>query len=216
MSIRSLPRRSVTRGNIRIITSINLMCLSLTVHHFGRSRHSSKYTYSSLRLRPAAANQPGSARHFSPTQIVSSDDCRALVSDDAANQSATPQAFQLMNFVIEKRLELQRLTVTDATNLNREDRKPLLRIARRFNFHSALIVFTIPIEVCLTRNSKRDRVVPRQAIASQYSLLQATLRTVDSEGFDFTYVLDDEAQSAARVTIGRAISRRSRLPSQKP
>ena len=121
-----------------------------------------------------------------------------------------------MNFIIQKRLELGRLTVADATSLKREDRKQFLRIALRFNFHAALIVFNIPIEVCLARNSKRDRVVPKQAIASQYALLQARLRTVDSEGFDFIWVLDEEAQSAAGVTIGRAVSRRSRLPSQKP
>lgn len=120
-----------------------------------------------------------------------------------------------MNFIIQKRLELQRLTVADATSLKRQDRKQLLRIARRFNFHAALVIFNIPIEVCLARNSKRDRVVPKQAIASQYALLQDTLRTLDSEGFDFTYVLDDEAQSEASVTIGRAVSRRFRRPSQK-
>ena len=120
-----------------------------------------------------------------------------------------------MNFIIQKRLTLRRLTVADATSLKREDRKQFLRIARRFNFHAALMVFNISMEVCLARNSKRDRVVPRQAIVSQYALLQATLRTVDSGGFDFTYVLDDEAQSAGRVTIGRAVSRRSRRPSQK-
>jgi predicted kinase len=155
------------------------------------------------------------ARHFSPTQIVSSDECRALVSDDPANQRATLEAFQLMNFIIQKRLELRRLTVADATSLKHEDRKQLLRIARRYNFQAALVVFNIPIEVCLARNSKRDRMVPKQAITSQYVLLQITLRTVDSEGFDFTYVLDEEAQSASRVMISRAISRRSRRPSEK-
>jgi predicted kinase len=155
------------------------------------------------------------ARHFSPTQIVSSDECRALVSDDPANQRATAEAFHLMNFIIQKRLELRRLTVADATSLKREDRKQLLRIARRLTFHATLVVFDIPIEVCLARNSKRDRMVPKQAITLQYALLQTTLRTVDSEGFDFTYVLDEEAQSAASVTIGGAVSRRSRRPSQK-
>jgi predicted kinase len=155
------------------------------------------------------------ARHFASTQIVSSDGCRALVSDDPANQQATPQAFQLMNFIIEKRLELRRLTVADATSLKREDRMQFLRIVRRFNFHAGLVVFNIPIEVCLARNSKRDRMVPKQAITLQYALLRTTLRTVDSEGFDFTYVLDEEAESAASVTIGGAVSRRSRRPSQK-
>lgn len=154
-------------------------------------------------------------RHFAPTQIVSSDACRALVSDDPVNQGATPHAFQLLKFVIHKRLDLRRLTVADATSLKRQDRKQLLSIARRFNFLAALVVFDIPLDLCLRRNSGRDRVVPRHAIDSQYALLQATLRTVDSEGFDSVYVLDEQTQAAASVRISRAVSRRSRVPSRK-
>lgn len=151
------------------------------------------------------------ARHFSPTQIVSSDWCRAIVSDDAANQQATPQAFDLMNFIIGQRLARGRLTVADATSVTRQDRKQFLKIARRLNFHAALVVFHIPLDVCLARNSKRDRVVPRQAITSQHASLEAALSTIGSEGFDFTFVLDEEAQSASNVKI----SRRSQRPPQR-
>jgi protein phosphatase len=156
------------------------------------------------------------ARHFSPTQIVSSDQCRALVSDDPANQQATPQAFQLLNFILQKRLELRRLTVADATSLTPQDRKPFLRLARRFNFHAAVVVFDIPLEVCFARNSQRVRVVPSDAIAEQYALLKATLSTIDSEGFDVVYVLDESMQSETRVKVGRAVSRRPPGLSRQP
>lgn len=116
-----------------------------------------------------------------------------------------------MNVIIEQRLALGRLSVADATSVTRQDRKQFLKIARRFNFHAALVVFNIPLDVCLARNSKRDPVVPRQAIASQHSLLEASLSTIGSEGFDFTYVLDEAAQSGMNVKI----SRRSQPASRK-
>jgi protein phosphatase len=147
------------------------------------------------------------ARHFLPTQIVSSDNCRALVSDDPTNQAVSGHAFELMYFIIEKRLYLGRLTVADATNLKREDRKPLIRIARRYRFNSAAIVFNLPLDVCLARNKARARVVPEEALRAQYELLVRTLQTINREGFDYVYVLDESAQSNASVKIGRAINR---------
>ncbi|MFY9608858.1 MAG: AAA family ATPase [Blastocatellia bacterium] len=155
------------------------------------------------------------ARRFAPTQIVSSDWCRGIVSDDRSNQKATPQAFQLMNFIIRQRLALGRLTVADATSVKRQDRKQFLKLARAFNFHAALVVFNIPLDVCLARNSKRDRVVPRQAIALQHAMLEAALSTISSEGFDLTFVLDERTQSTATLKVSRAVSRRSRRPSRK-
>jgi protein phosphatase len=147
------------------------------------------------------------AKHFLPTQIVSSDDCRAMVSDDATNQSVSGHAFDLMYFIIEKRLKLGRLTVADATHLKREDRKPVIKIARRFGFHSAALVFNIPLEVCLARNRARTRVVPEDALRAQYELLVNTLRTIRHEGFDYVYMPDEIAQAEAPVRITRHINR---------
>lgn len=155
------------------------------------------------------------ARHFSPTQVVSSDSCRAIVSDDPANQHATPQAFDLMHFIIGQRLALGRLTVADSTSVTRQDRRQFLRIARRFSFNTALVVFDIPLGVCLARNSNRDRVVPRQALTMQHALLEESLSTLGSEGFDFTCVLDEAEQSTVKVKISRAVSRRPQPPTRK-
>ena len=118
-----------------------------------------------------------------------------MICDDPANQNVTPLAFDLMHSIIEMRLRLGRLTIADATNLKREDRRPLVRLARRAGFNSAALVFNLPLEVCLARNRRRPRVVPDDAIALQHELLLETLPTISREGIGTVWVLD-EAQRA--------------------
>lgn len=157
---------------------------------------------------PAACGKSSfAARHFLPTQVVSSDHCRALVSDDPTNQGVSGHAFELMHFIIEKRLYLSRVTVADATNLKREDRKAVTKIARWYNFSTAAIIFNIPLDVCLARNRARDRVVPEEALVAQYDLLMNTLQTINREGFNYVYVLDEQVQSNVAVKVDRLINR---------
>ena len=61
-------------------------------------------------------------KHFRPTEILSSDACRAMVGDDENDQGVTREAFDALRFVAGKRLELGRLTVVDATNVQPEAR----------------------------------------------------------------------------------------------
>jgi predicted kinase len=143
------------------------------------------------------------AKHFKPTQIVSSDHCRAMICDDPSDQRVTPLAFELMHSIIETRLRLGRLTVADATSLKREDRRPLMRLARRAGFNTAALVFDIPLAVCLARNARRRRVVPADAIAFQYDLLHKTLAAIAGEGFRHVRVLDEMAAAQANVRITR-------------
>ena len=146
-------------------------------------------------------------KHFLPTQVISSDECRALVSDDPANQSVSAHAFDLMHFILEKRLALRRLTVADATNLKREHRRTLIQIALRFHFNTVAIVFDVPVETCLSRNSGRQRKVPQDALLNQRALLEETLNTIDTEGFNKVYRLNEDTQSITAVRIGRNLSR---------
>jgi protein phosphatase len=155
------------------------------------------------------------AKHFLPTQAVSSDHCRALVSDDPANQAVSGHAFELLHFIIEKRLYLGRLSVADATNLKREDRKPLIKIARWYYYNTAAIIFNIPLEVCLARNRARDRKVPEEALMAQYELLMKTLQTINREGFNYVYVLDELTQSTVGVRVGRIVNPRAARPAPK-
>src|SRR5918993_4861387 len=72
-------------------------------------------------------------RHFKPTEIMSSDYFRGLVSDDENDQSATGDAFDVLHYVAGKRLAAGRLTVVDATNVQPESRKQLVRLAREYD-----------------------------------------------------------------------------------
>src|SRR5207248_8522905 len=76
-------------------------------------------------------------RHFKPTEVLSSDVCRGLVSDDENDQAATRDAFEVLHFIAAKRLAAGRLTLVDATNVKADARKPLIALARQ---HHALAV----------------------------------------------------------------------------
>jgi protein phosphatase len=145
------------------------------------------------------------AKHFLRTQVVSSDECRAMVSDDAANQTVSQHAFDLMHFIIEKRLRLGRLTVADATNLKREHRLALVKIAKTFHFNTAAIVFKLPIQTTLARNAARNRRVPEVALMEQYSWLARTLLTIENDGFNYVYYLDEFDQENGAVRIVRRL-----------
>ena len=88
------------------------------------------------------------ARHFRPTEVLSSDECRGLVSDDEVDQSATVDAFEVLHFIVAKRLARGRLTVIDATNVQPRARQPIVELARRFHVPPVAIVFALPEAVC--------------------------------------------------------------------
>src|SRR5450759_5899526 len=79
-------------------------------------------------------------RHFKPTEVLSSDYCRGLVSDDENDQAATKDAFELLHFIARKRLAAGKLKAVDATNVQPESRKPLVEVAREFHCLQVAIV----------------------------------------------------------------------------
>jgi protein phosphatase len=52
--------------------------------------------------------------HFRPTEVLSSDTCRAFVSDDENNQAATADTFEVLQFIAAKRLARGLLSVMSA------------------------------------------------------------------------------------------------------
>lgn len=138
------------------------------------------------------------ARHFLPTEVVSSDRCRALVADDETDQSATPDAFELVHAIAAKRLARRRLAVVDATSVRQEDRKQLVELARRHHALPTAVVFDTPEDVCLARNKERtDRSIPGKVVHDQVQQLKRALRGLEREGFRGVHVLRSEEQVAA-------------------
>jgi predicted kinase len=151
---------------------------------------------------PAACGKTTfAARHFRPTQIISSDHARALVCDDERDQRFQTQAFALVHFLIEQRLSINRLCVVDSTALTAAARRGLLELARRYNVPAVLFLFDVPLETCIGYDQKRERVVGRQVIERQYQLFEQAKSTVRDEGFDQIVVLGDEDMEKAQVEI---------------
>jgi protein phosphatase len=139
-------------------------------------------------------------KHFKPTEILSSDYCRGLVSDDENSQAATKDAFELLHFIARKRLSAGKLTVVDATNVQPESRKPLVEIAREFHCLPVAIVLDLPERVAHDRNKTRaDRDFGPHVIRQQAQQLHRSLRGLEREGFRHVHVLKSLEEVEATV-----------------
>jgi protein phosphatase len=131
-------------------------------------------------------------KHFASNEIVSSDALRAAVSDDEGDQSASADAFQLLRLITGMRLRRGRLTVIDATNVQRPARRGLLALAKQHSRPATAIVFDFPAAVCLARNRSRpDRQVSREVVERQVADLLDSSPGLAHEGFWHVYVFDN-------------------------
>ena len=139
-------------------------------------------------------------KHFKPTEILSSDYCRGLVSDDENSQAATKDAFELLHFIARKRLAAGKLTVVDATNVQPESRKPLVEIAREFHCLPVAIVLDLAERIAHDRNKTRpDRDFGPHVIRQQAQQLHRSLRGLEREGFRHVHVLKSLEEIEAAV-----------------
>ncbi len=141
------------------------------------------------------------ARHFAPTQVLSSDAFRGMVSDDPRDQTATDAAFDLLHAALALRLARGRLTVVDATNVEVWSRERLLTVARAHRRPAVAIVFDLPLATCLQRAAARtEHPVPPSAIRRHHARMRASIGGLAAEGFEATVVLSSvEAVAAFRA-----------------
>jgi protein phosphatase len=140
-------------------------------------------------------------QHFLPTEILSSDFFRGLVSDDENDQASTPDAFDALYYMLEKRLARGRLTVVDATNVRSEDRKRLVEKARKYHYFAIAIVLNPPEKVCQERNASRDnRDFGPHVVRRQIGELKRSLRGLEREGFRHVHILDGPEEVEIRRT----------------
>jgi protein phosphatase len=154
-------------------------------------------------IGPSGCGKSSFARaHFKPTEVLSSDFCRGLVSDDENAQAATKDAFEVLHFVARKRLAAGRLTVVDATNVQPEARKPLVALAREFHVLPVAIVLNLPEKLCHERNQNRpDRQFGPHVVRNQSQQLRRSLRGLEREGFRHVFTLStpEEVSSVSIV-----------------
>lgn len=150
------------------------------------------------------------ARHFKPTEVVSSDFCRALISGDEADQSVSVDAFEVLHLIVAKRLKAGKLAAVDATNVFPAARASLLALAAAHGIPAIGIVFHLPGDVIRQRNRKRaGRVVEEAVIDKQTADLEASLEGLAGEGFAAIHVLRDVRQAEELLIERRLEPKRS-------
>ena len=134
-------------------------------------------------------------KHFLPTEILSSDFFRGMISDDENNQKISREAFDLLFYAANKRLDLMKTTVIDATNVQPAARKQIIDLAREQNVHSVAIVLNVPEKELQARNAARpDRGYPEHVIRRHVSDLRRSIKNLKREGFRFVYVLNSQQE----------------------
>lgn len=136
-------------------------------------------------IGPTGSGKSSFARkHFLETEIVSSDHCRALVSDDETDLAATGDAFDLLNYTAGIRLKRRLLTVIDATSVKREDRAKLVALARKYHALPVALVLDIDPKICHERNQDRpNRDFGEHVPRNHSKALRRGLRGLQKEGF---------------------------------
>ena len=163
-------------------------------------------------IGPSGSGKSTFARkHFLPTEILSSDACRAMVSDEENNQAVTTEAFEVLHFIAAKRLAFGRLTVIDATNVQPEARRatggpgpavPLPARSDRAQYARK--------SLSRTQSARDDRTFGPHVIRQQHAQLRRSLRGSRKEGFRHIFVLKTSGGSRSRNhRAGSALERQA-------
>lgn len=160
-----------------------------------------------LLVGPAGAGKSTFAHaHFRPSQIVSSDSVREMLTDDAGDQGASAEAFQVLAIIVNGRLRRRLTTVVDATNLRAANRKRYQRLAARYGIPTLVIAFDLADATYRERNAARaGRIVPASVVADQVERMTRALEELAAEGYAAVWVIRDE--DAVAITVERQTAR---------
>jgi predicted kinase len=125
-----------------------------------------------------AIGLPGSGKSswFKRHNVVplSSDMVRSLLFDDVREQRFQDLVFSNLRSMLKARLIAKRpMNYVDATNLTPQERQHWIKLAKDYNYEVHAVFFDVPLDVCLERHQRRDRVVPEDVMRRMAAKLKA-------------------------------------------
>jgi predicted kinase len=91
---------------------------------------------------------------------LSSDMLRNILFDDITEQRYQGLVFSTLRSLLRARLIAKMpWNYVDATNLSAHERRQWIKMAKSFGYEAQAVFFDVPFEVCMERNSKRERTV---------------------------------------------------------
>ena len=104
---------------------------------------------------------------------LSSDMVRSLLFDDPQEQRFQDLVFSNLRSMLKARLIARRpMNYLDATNLTSHERHNWIKLAKDFNYDVQAVFFDVPVDVCMERNQRRQRVVPEDVMRRMASKLR--------------------------------------------
>jgi predicted kinase len=105
---------------------------------------------------------------------LSSDLLRSLLFDDITEQRWQGLVFSTLRSLLRARL-IARMpwNYVDATNLSPHERRQWIKMAKSFGYEVQAVFFDVPLEVCLDRNMRRERVVTEDVMKKMAERLRA-------------------------------------------
>jgi predicted kinase len=104
---------------------------------------------------------------------LSSDLLRALLFDDATEQRFQDLVFSNLRSMLKARLVARRpMNYVDATNLTPHEREGWIKLAKDYNYEVHAVFFDVPLDVCIERHQRRDRVVPEDIMRKMAAKLK--------------------------------------------
>jgi predicted kinase len=105
---------------------------------------------------------------------LSSDMLRTLLFDDPSEQRFQDLVFSNLRSMLKARLIAHRpLNYVDATNLTPQERSNWIKLGKDFGYEVQAVYFDVPLEVCIERHSRRDRLVPEDVMRKMSAKLKA-------------------------------------------
>jgi predicted kinase len=151
----------------------------------------------------AVGKSTWSRAHFTSSQIIASDRCRQMVSDDLNwhEPLVSDVAFDFLYHWVEQRLRLNRLAVVDSTALMTGTRQHLLSLAQRWHAPSVLVVCDADMETCLRRDRERADSVGLRVLRRQFKLMAHERRSFHRERWDqiLEIQMDSEQEPAVHL-----------------
>src|SRR5206468_825069 len=116
-----------------------------------------------------AIGLPGSGKSswFKRNNItaLSTDMLRMLLFDDSTEQRFQDLVFSNLRSMLKARLIARRpLNYVDATNLTPHERQNWVKLAKDFGYEAHAVFFDVPLELCIERHNRRDRIVPEDVM----------------------------------------------------
>ena len=125
-----------------------------------------------------AIGLPGSGKStwFKRHNVVplSSDMVRTLLFDDVREARFQDLVFSNLRSMLKARLIAKRpMNYVDATNLTPQERQHWIKLAKDYGYEVHAVFFDVPLEVCIERHGRRDRVVPEDVMRRMAAKLKA-------------------------------------------